>query len=550
MRGIGVHHSGLAYSYRHVVEIMFRAKHIKAVLSTETLALGIHMPCRTVIFAGDHFSLNPLQFRQMSGRAGRRGFDLLGHVIFFGISEAKITRLMTSEIQSLQGHWPLTPAVVHRMLMLHTHPAIADKPKVQKRVAHQTASLWMSPLFTVASGARWNAEVGRQKTIHQIRLYFSTVVDTLMQMGLMHPSGEPRLFADVCSKLYNFDPANFIFLSLFKDGYLTDLTEDYQPVTTHEQFMESSEFVKRRLDMTERCMERLMLLLCHVVCRREIHRSVLLDKSLQFEQVHQVVLPPTDDIFQCALEDVQRRVLACFTAHAINVARDIQTECNGQSLPLSNIEFSVTASEDVADDSLVSHLHKTAIAFEARSPFVALAGRGDEFETQAELVQCLRDGIFVDNDMMPAPELRDTTLAGNGALLLNACVFDYHHSTSQSDVHKFNGLNYKESFEELDRFKRFMVRVARIFMFLDKKTFMPAPPVGEGGDDPEVTAVDVQMARSRLSRGWEDLTNRYLQEYSHANSKVLSLDDQKKKTTTAKKPKRPPLIKRGRFIRR
>ncbi len=52
-RGIGVHHSGLPKKYRELVEKMFRMRHLRVIIATGTLALGINMPCRTVVFAGD-----------------------------------------------------------------------------------------------------------------------------------------------------------------------------------------------------------------------------------------------------------------------------------------------------------------------------------------------------------------------------------------------------------------------------------------------------------------------------------------------------------------
>ena len=78
-RGVGVHHGALSPDYRQAVEHLFRKKYLKIVIATGTLALGIHMPCRTVVFCGDTIKLSALQYRQMSGRAGRRGHDWLSH---------------------------------------------------------------------------------------------------------------------------------------------------------------------------------------------------------------------------------------------------------------------------------------------------------------------------------------------------------------------------------------------------------------------------------------------------------------------------------------
>ena len=89
-------------------------------LNAGTLAYGINMPCRTVAFAGDHIFLNSLQFRQMTGRAGRRGFDTLGHVIFWAVPPRKCASLLISPVPKLHGNFPLSVTLTLRLLALHS----------------------------------------------------------------------------------------------------------------------------------------------------------------------------------------------------------------------------------------------------------------------------------------------------------------------------------------------------------------------------------------------------------------------------------------------
>ena len=87
-RGIAPHHAGLVPAFKETVEELFVHGLVKAVFATETLALGINMPARTVVlerlskFNGEtHADLTPGEYTQLTGRAGRRGIDIEGHAV-------------------------------------------------------------------------------------------------------------------------------------------------------------------------------------------------------------------------------------------------------------------------------------------------------------------------------------------------------------------------------------------------------------------------------------------------------------------------------------
>ena len=86
--GVAAHHAGLVPAFKEVVEDLFSRGLVKLVFATETLALGINMPARTVVldklskYTGDgHELMLPGEFTQLTGRAGRRGIDTIGHGI-------------------------------------------------------------------------------------------------------------------------------------------------------------------------------------------------------------------------------------------------------------------------------------------------------------------------------------------------------------------------------------------------------------------------------------------------------------------------------------
>jgi ATP-dependent RNA helicase HelY len=88
LRGLAAHHAGMLPVFRHTVEELFTAGLVRAVFATETLALGINMPARTVVlerlvkFNGEqHMPLTPGEYTQLTGRAGRRGIDVEGHAV-------------------------------------------------------------------------------------------------------------------------------------------------------------------------------------------------------------------------------------------------------------------------------------------------------------------------------------------------------------------------------------------------------------------------------------------------------------------------------------
>ncbi len=112
-RGIAAHHAGMLPAFKETVEELFVRGLVRAVFATETLALGINMPARTVVlerlvkFNGEsHAELTPGEYTQLTGRAGRRGIDVEGHAVVVwqpGVDPEQVAGLASTRTYPLRS---------------------------------------------------------------------------------------------------------------------------------------------------------------------------------------------------------------------------------------------------------------------------------------------------------------------------------------------------------------------------------------------------------------------------------------------------------------
>jgi len=112
-KGVAYHHSGLLPVLKEIIEILFTKGFIKVLFATETFAVGINMPTKTVVFTSyrkfdkDYRMLTTSEYIQMAGRAGRRGKDDKGIVIYLPIREPEepfaVREMMTGKTISVSS---------------------------------------------------------------------------------------------------------------------------------------------------------------------------------------------------------------------------------------------------------------------------------------------------------------------------------------------------------------------------------------------------------------------------------------------------------------
>jgi superfamily II RNA helicase len=135
-RGIAIYTNEVGFScYRRQVQMLAQQGRLAVVFSDSALAYGVNMPFRSCVFCGDMGDeLTPLIAQQMQGRAGRRGMDVQGNIIYLGMEWPYIENLMLGQISHVDGKEPRYP-----IMALQGSLAAANNPNDTRKFVHDDA---------------------------------------------------------------------------------------------------------------------------------------------------------------------------------------------------------------------------------------------------------------------------------------------------------------------------------------------------------------------------------------------------------------------------
>lgn len=325
-------------------------------IATGTLALGINMPCKTVVFSGDSIFLTAQNYRQASGRAGRRGFDLLGNVVFNGIPRERVYEIMSSRLPDLRGQFPISTTLILRLFgLLH---------------GTKNSDFSVKAISSLLSQTR--LYLGGPESSDAIKHHLRFSIEYLRRQHLLSDKGVPLNFSGLVGHLYFTENSVFAFHSLLKGGYFHKLCANIEK-------------------NPEKVMSEMMLVLSHL-----FHR-IPAKKTPEFaESVHRspsmVFLPRLPEDAEKLLLEHNAETLSIFKGYVHSYINHSLDNKPDRSLPFTKTTVGKESGVGNAQEG-----PKPCI----RSPFVALSGFTDDFHSIRELCSTVRDDVFLEESAIP-----------------------------------------------------------------------------------------------------------------------------------------------------
>jgi predicted RNA-binding Zn-ribbon protein involved in translation (DUF1610 family) len=436
-KGIACHYSGLPDNYCKEVERLFRMKMIPIIFSTTTLALGVNMPCKTVVIAGSSVFLTPAQFYQCSGRSGRRGFDNKGQVVLFGISRAQTNRLLTSKIPKVYGSMGLQHTFILRLMTLYANSCSMLKRSEMSRSELNSAiadikRTLSQPLFIH----------GQLDEIvkNQIKHHFRYSIEVLLREGYLNTNGEAVGYAGLVSHLYFHEPANFVLVDFIKTGIIHDTLMKY--------------------DDEEKRAEKLIHILSYLFGRRVVYGT-------------SAVLNPLPDEFLQANRQYTTRLMQIYEQYLFNYSLSFQDVLTEKCIPGSNIPVNT-------DDTLLKQyaaeqnteifnpfkvIQENQIPFVSKSAFVANSGHAEKYTSLSELLKCHNNNIQMDRTLIPNLDINSK---------LSSYILDFYKKPDISMIMQEHGfISESETFNAINNFLKDVRKIATSLVLMEVRKTDP-----------------------------------------------------------------------------
>jgi ATP-dependent RNA helicase DDX60 len=395
--------------------------------------------------------------------AGRRGFDLLGKVVFYGLPVDRVQRLVLSRLPALGGNFPLTSTTVLRLFnLLHGSNYAPYAVDAVKSLLH-------------LSQISCTSDTGKSELMHHIR--FS--IDYLRRLSLLDRQGNPVNLFGLTNHLYYTEPSNFALAALIQANVIHKICKKAS----------NMEDAKRTL----------LHLLCHLFGRRNLPRVYTTAENIRdllAKSASKVILTPMSDRARKVLKDQDKTTLEIFNGYAIAFARQSADQLGPDvALPLSGVKYAGNSNKEPG--TFVQYLRSTAIQVVGRSSFVANSGHNDVFISIDDLTRNVRHGIHLKEHGVPSFQHFTT----DNAHALNAYILDFYNHGQTEPLVIANGIRRGELWYLLQDFTLTLktIRASLAHMFItaaDSQGADSADDLAIQGDDP--AEIDIEDEGSPL----------------------------------------------------
>mmetsp|Transcript_4786 Transcript_4786/g.11350 ORF Transcript_4786/g.11350 Transcript_4786/m.11350 type:complete len:1865 (-) Transcript_4786:396-5990(-) len=486
-RGIGVHHDELERAYKDLVETLFRTGHLKVVVATSTLALGVNMPARTSVFCGDSPNLNPLRYRQMAGRAGRRGYDDIGNVVFIGVPPKKVFRLMSSSLLSLHGHFPMTPTVALR--------AVNYYGKVEKKddSVKTLINLLKEPFFP-----------NRETISHQAKLHFRFSMQYLLEQKMIAFDKaydlQVRGAGAIGVHLKSAQPGNMVFAALWDAGVFQEICKTFQ---------NKGEQIK--------IANKLLLVLSHIFFREPLPVGFKKEDLEGVDPRSLVCLPKLPAKWQNIIDTQRKSAIKVYTGciqHTALPSTEGGDAKDTEAMPLTGITI---GNGNYQAKGLLGRLAASRLPALARSKFFRMSGHGDDFCSATELCSSVRQEVAVDLDALPVCEMKDRQMRD---MPLNAYALDFFKHSSLDLLKKENGLSSSKTWKLLRKWTYLLKDIAQAVEELQRPTAKAQAEAEYWGTEVQIERNDIVKAFAMLNTQFMELFDNWIKNMTNERKKL------------------------------